>query len=370
MSDERFRFLHATPDDEPEIRTLVGSVAMPGTVSVRFEREPDYFLGTTIQGRPCDVLIARHVPDDALAGVMVRAERRVYLDGQESRVAYIGQIRIAPRFQGRWLMQRAALETVRMHDRSMPYMGVIASDNPVALGTIVGHRPPGSAVIQRVARLRSLAFLTTHRPGPWRARAGLPVTAAQPDTLDAIVDFLRLHGPSRQLFPVIDKEDLLDGLSYRGLRPQDLSIAWRDGDIAGVLGSWDQSGYKQEILAGTGPWLGRLRPAYDLLARAVGARPLPRPGEPIRTAFGCLRCTADDDPDVFAALLRAARVHARRQGQAFLLIGFDVREPLARTLGRALAVPYESDVFLGSFPQDGTVMQLDGRPVHIEVGTL
>jgi hypothetical protein len=368
MSEGRFRFLHATPDDEPEIRALVGSLVMPGTVSVRFEREPDYFLGTTIQGRPCDVLIARHLPDDELAGVMVRAERRVYLDGREARVAYIGQIRIAPRYQGHWLMQRAAAEAVRLRDRSLPYVGVIASDNPVARGTIAGRRPPGSATVERIARLRSLAFVVHRRSGPRRTR--LPVTAAQPETLETVADFMRFHGPSRQLFPVVDTEDLLDGVSYRGLRPRDLMIAWRDGDVAGILGSWDQSAYKQEILAHSGPRLRRLRPAYDLLARAIGAHSLPRPGEPIRTAFGCLRCTADDDPDVLGALLRAARARARRQGQAFLLVGFDAAEPLARTLGRPLAVTYESDVYLGSFPGDGTPLRLDGRPVHVEVGTL
>lgn len=368
MSERRFRFLQATPDDEPEIRALVGALAMPGTVSVRFEREPDYFLGTTIQGQPCDVLIARHVPDGLLAGVMIRAVRRVYLEGREARVKYIGQIRIAPRFQGRWLMQRAALEAVRGSDRSMPYVGVIASDNKVALGTITGSRPPAAARVEHIARLRSLAFVTHRSPGPRRAH--LPVTPCEPGMLEAVVDFLRTHGPDRQLFPVVDREALLDGVSYRGLQSQDLLVARRDGDIAGVLGSWDQWSYKQEILADDGPRLRRLRPAYDLLARAIGARRLPRPGEPIGTAFGCLRCTADDDPDVLAALLRAARARARLQGQAFLLVGFDTREPLLRSLGRPLAVTYESDVFLGRFPDEGAPPRLDGRSVHVEVGTL
>ena len=188
--------------------------------------------------------------------------------------------------------------------------------------------------------------------------------------LDAVVDFLRRHGPDRQLFPVVEKRELLDGARYRGLRAEDLVIAQRDGDIAGVLGSWDQSGFKQEILADPGTRLRRLRPVYDLLARAIGARRLPRPGEPVRTAFGSLRCTADDDPDVLDALLSGARARARQQGQAFLLVAFDAREPLARALGRPLAVSYESDVFLGAFPEDGLSLRLDDRPVHIEVGTL
>ena len=74
-AESNFEFRWATPDDEPDIRALIGSVAMPGAVAVRFAREPDYFLGTTIMGDPCDVLVARHQPDGQLAGIACRAEQ-------------------------------------------------------------------------------------------------------------------------------------------------------------------------------------------------------------------------------------------------------------------------------------------------------
>jgi hypothetical protein len=363
-----FRFATATRADEPEIRALVGGLAMPGAVSVRFAREPDYFLGTTVQGDPCDVLIARHEPDDTLAALMVRAERRVYLDGEEARVAYIGQIRIAPRFQGRWLMQRAVLELGELHEQALPYTGVIAGDNAVALGTIAGRRPPGAPHVVRIARLRSLAFLLHDRFV--RRRASLPVERGDDARLDEIVAFLREYGRRRQLFPVLERDHFRDGQTYRDLRLADLGVVRRDGRIAGVLGSWDQSAYKQEIVEGYSKRLRRLRPAYDLLALLMGAQRLPRPGAPIRTAFGCLRCLADDDPDVLAALLDHARERAARQGQAFLMVGFDDREPLLRSLGRPLTVTYQSDVFLGSFAGEGTAVDLDGRPVHVEIGAL
>ena len=229
-----FSFAKAARADEPEPRRLVGGLAMPGAVSVRFAREPDYFLGTTVQGDPCDVLIARHEPDHTLAALMVRAERRVYLDGEEARVAYIGQIRIAPRFQGRWLMQRAVLEW-ELHDQALPYVGVIAGDNAVALGTIAGRRPPGAPHVVRIARLRSLAFLLHDRFA--RRRACLPVERGDDARLDEIVAFLREYGRRRQLFPVVERDHLRDGQTYRDLRLADLGVVRRDGRIAGVLGS-------------------------------------------------------------------------------------------------------------------------------------
>lgn len=363
-----YRFLRATHQDEPEIRALVGGLAMPGTVSVRFEREPDYFLGTTVHGDPCDVLIARHTASDELAAVMVRAERRVFLNGVAARIIYIGQIRIAPRYQGRWLMQRAALEVGKLRDDSAPSLGVIASDNPIALGTIAGRRAPGAAQVSRVAQLHSLAFLLHHRLN--RGGSQLPVAWGGQANLEEIVDFLAAMGPRRQFFPVIERDRLTDGRTYRGLRLEDLCVIRRDGEIAGVLGSWDQSRYKQEMVAAYSPRLRRLRPGYDLLARLLGGDRLPRVGQPVRTTFGCLHCQSDDDPDVLEALLHGARDRARRQGAAFLMVGFDARDPQLQTLGRPLAVTYRSDVFLGSFAGDEPAAALDGRPAYIEIGTL
>jgi hypothetical protein len=366
--DGAFRFALAGREDEPDIRALVGSLAMPGSVSVRFERQPDYFLGTTIQGDPCHVLIARHVPDGTLAALAVRAERRVWLGGEPCRLAYIGQIRVAPRFQGRWLMQRAALEVSQLHEPGLPYLGVIATDNPVALGTLTGRRRPGAPEVRRLARLVSLA-LVVH--GRFRGRRPhLPVEFLSTATVEEAVAFLQRVGSGRDLFPIVTAQELLDGRSYRDLRLEDVAVVRRAGVIVGVLGSWDQSAYKQETVAGYGSRLARLRPAYDLMAWALGGRPLPAIGEGIRTAFGCLRCVADDDPDVLAALLWAALERAAGQGQAFLMLGFDERDPQLRQVPRWLRVAYRSEVFLGWYGPHDPSARLDGRPCQVEVGTL
>jgi hypothetical protein len=365
-----FEFTRAGPADEPEIRRLVGSVAMPGAISVRFEREPDYFLGTTIMGDPCDVLIARRRADGRLAGVLCRGERRAFINGEERPVGYIGQIRVAPEFRGMGgrLMARGLPLFREMGAPDLLYEGVVASDNPRARALLLELRPPGGLHATRISGLTSFAFLL--RPRRPVRMAGLSVDGVTPSDLEAVVAFLRRGGARRQLFPAYRLEDFTDGRTMRGLEPEDLAVARRGDRIVGVMGTWDQSAFKQEIVGGYGPALGRLRPAYDVAARLLRARRLPRVGERIEVAFAAPVCIADDDPGVFRTLLARTLGRARTRGLAFVMAGFADADPLLAEARRTLHVTYRSDLFVLSWTSPAPAAGLDGRVPYCEIATL
>ena len=136
------------------------------------------------------------------------------------------------------------------------------------------------------------------------------------------------------------------------------------------MGMWDQSAYKQDIVHAYGPSLRRLRPAYDLAARVIGARPLPAPGEPIRSAFAAFVCVADDDPDVFRSLLRATCARARARGLALITIGLTDDDPLLAAVGRRPRITYRSDLFVLSWSRGDPGTELDGRFPYVEIATL
>jgi hypothetical protein len=358
----------AGPEDEEDLRRLVGSVAMPGAVSMRFEREPDYFLGTTIAGDRCDVLIARRRSDGALMAMLNRAERRVFINGLEMRIGYVGQVRAAPGANGRWLLGRGIPLFRRLDDPPLRYLGVIAADNPRARRLLVERRPPGGIHATRITGLTGFALLLRRRR---RSIAqGLTVTGATPEALPEVVSFLRRVGSGRQLFPAYREQDFLDGRTMRDLRLEDLGVARRAGRIVGVLGMWDQSGYKQEIVAGYSPGLRRVKPVMDLAARLVGARPLPRVGERILVGVAEPVCIENDDPLVFRALLERAMACALDRGLALLMIGFPDDDPLLREARRTLHVTYRSDVFLASLREPSPAAGLDGRLVYCNLATL
>jgi len=367
MADSTFELRWARNGDEPEIRALIGSVAMPGAVAVRFAREPNYFLGTGIMGNPCDVLVARHQPDGQLAGIACRAESNAFVNGRDGMLGYIGQIRVAQEFRGRWLVNQGAEMFREASPPGLLYFGVIASENPRARQLLVGSRPPAGLHVKYISGLTTCAILL--RPMRESHTPGIAVTPGSPETLEEIVAFLRQNGSRRQFFPVYSMDDFTGGTKLRGLNPQDIMIARRGGKIVGVMAVWDQAAYKQDIIDSYGPMLRRLRPAYDLVARLLRASPLTPPGEIMPLAFASCICVADDDPAVMQALISACVKNACGRGKAYLMLGLADGDPLLPAVKRHLHVEYHSDLYALAW-DDGVIDQVDGRIPYIEIATL
>lgn len=247
------------------------------------------------------------------------------------------------------------------------YCGVVARENPRARELLVGRRAPGAPVRTRLAGLTTCAILLRPRRAP--RIPGVEIEPGSSASLPEIVAFLRVEGARRQLFPAYTVKGFTDGRTLRGLAPEDIAVARRNGRIVGVMAAWDQAAYKQDVVASYGPTLRRLRPAYDILARVLGARPLSRPGEAILLAFAACTAVADDDPAVLRGLLVACAERARGLGKAFLMLGLADSDPLLPVARRWLHVTYHSDLFtLAWDPEQAPVP--DGRVPCIEIATL
>ncbi len=369
--DGEFGFELARPGDDAELRRLLASTPMPGSITVTFEREPNYFLGGPTMGHRCDVLVARHLPDGELAGVLCHAIRPVFVNGTETEVGVIGQVRIAPQYQGKGLLHRGLPLFIEHSRPDLPNYGVIAADNPRARRAMVDH-PPEGFVVREVARINTLGLII-RRPKPL-VRGPTIVTRGTRAELAEIVAFLRHQGSTRQYYPAYREDDFTGGGTTRGLALEDLIVARRSGRVVGVVGVWDQSQYKQTIVRAYGGWLRPLRPLYDLAARVVRAAPLPKIGGEIRAAYVSFVCVADDDQGVMLALLREAYNEACRRGFSYLMIGLTDDDPLLPAARRYAHIPYRSWLVAAAW-KPGEVGRdlfpvLDGRPAYVEIAAL
>ncbi|HDD62181.1 MAG TPA: hypothetical protein ENF22_06610 [Chloroflexi bacterium] len=365
--NNKFKFNWATHDDEADIRALVGSVPMPGAVSIIFAREPDYFLGTTIMGDPCDVLVIRQNLDGQLAGIACRAERRAYINGQESPLGYIGQIRVGEDFRGNWLVHRGAKFFREASPDGLLYTGVIASENPRVRELLTGARLPGGLQLSGSWGLTTCAIpLRPRRP------IHLPGITIQPGSqkdLEEIASYLHLQGPRRQFFPSYIYDDFSEGLTLRGLKPEDIFIA-RQGDvIVGIMAAWDQAAYKQDLIDHYRMGLRLLRPFYNIAARLIKAKPLAAPGQVIPLMIASCICITEDNLSVMQVLLSACLENAYGKGKAFLMIGLSDQDPLLKVAQRYLHITYHSELFAVSW-SDKRGAVLDDRVPYIEIASL
>jgi hypothetical protein len=360
----------ATPADDLAIRGLCRNETMPGTIALRYEREPDFSLGCRVTGDAFQVLVAREEQSREVAGVACRSTRRVFVNGAPQRLGYLGQLRIGRRYRGRWLVSRGFAMLRRLHEQDpVPaYLVSIVEGNDEAAEVLVRKARKSFPLFQRVAELQTVAISLGRAARP--SEAGFAIASACPNDLPEVAEFLRTHGSRKQFFPVWT-ENSLRGLTSLGLHTGNVRILRRQGSILAVAALWDQSGYKQTVLHSYSGWRKAAAPLYSLGASWFGRPPLPRPGEKLRCVYASLLAVADDDSAVFAGLLRDLYNRAAALDCAYLLLGLDARDPLLSIAKKYAHVLYPSRLYLASWP-DGEHLheQLDRRIARVDIATL
>ncbi|HEX7288554.1 MAG TPA: hypothetical protein VF532_20385 [Candidatus Angelobacter sp.] len=360
----------AGPADDVAIRRLVKRESVPGRITVTFEREPDFSLGCAVTGEDCRILVARAAEDGEVVGVACRSVRHVFVNGREQRLGYLGQLRVDERFRGRWLVARGFRLLRQIHDEDpVPaYLASIIGGNPEAAGVLVGRRRKSFPNFHTVADYCTLAIDVQRPKGPVLCNARIsPASTAEAAEL---AEFLRTHGSKRQFFPVWTEQSLRS-LDEFGLKIEDLRIARRGREIAGVVGLWDQSAYKQTVVKSYSGWLRAVAPLWNSSAPWLGRNALPHPGEKLLSAYAALICVANDDLAVFGSLLREIYNLARLRGLNYLLVGLDARDPLLPVARAYAHVRYPSTLYLAEWSEGGHLHeQLDERPAYVDAATL
>jgi len=406
----RFHYSLAGPGDEAELRALLASVSMPGSLTVTFEREPDYFTGCPVMGDPCRTVVAREAGEPEgpsggalggapgrLAGFMCRALSHRYVDGRPRRVAYYGQLRIAPDYEGRWLLPlgRGFMRDLARDESADLGLTAIADDNEAARSAFMRKPRPGLPTLRPLCGIRTLGILLREPrldselgvpcrvPGTGLRRPpdGVVIGCGSPESLPGIVTFLNGEGRSRQFFPVVAVDDFRPGGSCPCLASEDFIVAWRDRRVVGACAVWDQEACKQTVLRAYGRSFARLKPLYDLFMKVGGFRPLPDIGGHIRSAYLAMTLVAGSHEAgpagrrarrVFAAMLDAARDLAARKGCSTLMAGFTDGDPLATVASERPNVEYRSTLCAveGLDGADSTAVDRAPLPWYVEIARL
>jgi hypothetical protein len=343
------KILEAGPRDEAELRALLRSQPMPGWVRISFEREPDYFAAAPIEGERHRVLLAREQtgPGDfgPLVGICARAVRRVFVDGEQRRLGYIGQFRAIDRWQGGWrvygLLKKGFNEVERSLHRpdELPYdITSILSDN-LAARRLLSANLRGMPHYQWLSGLNTLVY----RCGGRVRKRDIKVESGTVAGLRAIADCLQRNYRRYQFAPVWDQA----ALNAAGQTPEDFLVLRDGARVTACLGIWDQRAAKQMVVRDYRKSIALLRPLINLATPLFGFPRLPRKGRPLQQGWMSHLACDQDEPAALEALLPAALSRGRQLGLEQLMLGLADAHPLlpvARGIRRHLH--YRSDIYL------------------------
>ncbi len=318
----------AVATDDAALRRLFSSITMEADVSLRVDREPDFFTLYDMQGASACEAWTGEI-DGELMGLGTLMARDGYVDGELRRIGYLGDLRLDPRVRGREIL--ATLygpvldDFAARHGVDVFYTVVIAS-NTRAVAALTGPKAaslgiPTYHLLQKF-RIRALQTVAARRP-PRALRRRWAVSAATDADVAEIVDLLDRDARTRTFGIPMDEQRLrADIAAWPGLRLEDFVLVRdsRTGQLAGCMAPWDATPAKQTVVTGYRGSMRWIRRGYNTAAALLRAPRLPVPGRALRYAYATHQAVVDDDPDVLRILLHSAwfQVRSAGRGDVFL----------------------------------------------------
>jgi len=366
----RYQFSLAGHDDDAALRQRMAENHMQGNIVLSFRREPDYFLGCAVQGDRSEILKCVDASSGRIVGLGARHSKRLFVNGIETRVGYLSDLRADQAVRKRTLVARGYSFLRQLHDADqLPlYFSIILDGNDEAISSITSARA-GLPVYEDRGRILTPAIHLDRRR-PEHVCEGVSIRRGTASIMPQVFEFLRKEYAKKQLAPCYRNSDL-GSPRLLGLKPNNFYVAYRGNRIAGCVAAWDQSEFRQTHVERYSGILRVARPFYNIAARWSSLHALPAPGAKVPYLYLSLIATENNRTDIFATLLRTVYRDQRSGKYHFLIAGLHERDPLCQVLNDYRSIEAGGRLFLIYYPDDAEyISNLDERTFYIEMAAV
>lgn len=355
----------AIQSDNRDLLALAASCSMRGDMTLRFQREPDYFALNRLEGRDwsVDVIDA----EDRIAGCVGTSMRDVYINGSPMRTGYVGDLKVHPAHRN--------LETAdALSNHASARMDALPSGTPSLITVLAGNKAMekrlsgerGLTPFDWLAKIRSYSI-----PILWRRPivGRIAVERGQWFYLDSMAELWNRVAPQKQFAPVFDSSSFGDWIrSAPGLDISSYTLARsQSGELLGFLGLWDQSSFKQMYVEQYSRKMELVAAMMNAIAPKLGGARLAQVGEQMRFQTAVHVCVPSENPEVLRALLNCAHNSLRHTGNAFFNIGLDVADPLSAAVDGLFGQPTDINAYVGTTKERLNLASLKQLPLHYEI---
>lgn len=313
----------ANQADNEGLLALTRAAPMSGTIALRIDRDPDFFALLRMRGKSIVYVAVR---GREIVGCISAAIREVYISGAPETAAYVGDVKVHPRFSG----SRIALRLIQALEAYLRSAGVDICFSVVADGNL--RAMPlfeGRLGIPRWVRLGRF-LVDGLLPLPRRSRSEhYSIEIADAGALPAVVNLLDRFHRCRQFAPRLAEDEVARVLSSPSDAPFPRTFVARRGSRpVATLTLCDVAQAKRNVLLNA-PLV--LRGALTLLRIATAPFHgfcVPRIGDSLKLLNVRYAACEDGHAPALQSLFRLARAEAFRHRFSFLSLGLHERDPL------------------------------------------
>jgi len=366
------KFELATQADDADLRRLLRENPILGSISLSFEREPNYFYASAVEGDFHQTIVARESDSGNVIAFGNRSIRPLYVSGEVQDIGYMSQLRVNPNYgKGMYLARGLASGFKKYHElhfdgRTPFYIMSVIEDNMPARRLLTSG-------LSEYPIVREYTRMFTYAIYPVRQRRELPLPASMrivcgdDSRADDIVDCLNRNNLRKQLAP----HWTCDSLFTSNFSHSDFFLMLNKDRVVGCLACWNQNSFKQTIIRGYSGSLARWRKVINLFSRFVGVPYLPEPNTPLKYSYASHLAVDNDDPVIFKALLRVMYNHTLKQGYSYFMIGLTESHPFRKIVESYRPLTYISQIYLVNWDADDDLLsKLDQRTPGLEIAIL
>jgi predicted N-acetyltransferase YhbS len=354
----RIEIRQASEADNEGLLKLTRITPMAGAISLRIDREPDFFALLRLRGRN-KVFVATRGQE--VVGCISVALRTAYISGVPETIAYIGDMKVHPSFSG-------SLVAVRLIKALVADMRLAGIDVGFCVAADGNHRVmplfEGRLGMPRWFPLGRF-LVSGLLPSPIKGHSNrYIVDAAQPSDMPAITSLLDRFHRSRQFAPQLRDDEIAQTLSNSPKVPFLGTFVARTGQrVVATLTLCDTAPVKRNVLLNAPA---SLKAALALLRVAAAPFPgfhVPRMGQAVRLLSARYATCEDGHRAGLEALVARGRAEAFRHRFTFLMLGLHERDPLRTLVQMIPRLTFTSLAFATSLgnPQ-GLEKRVEGIP--------
>ncbi len=349
----------ATAKDSEALCALLENSPMGEQIRLTFERRPDYFLGAAVQAEEPIVVVGEDDKTGDLFGVFAAGSRRVFVNGEERKVRYLSDLRIDSSHRGgTWLARGYRFLRREVLDGDELAQTLILSDNAAVRqiltsrrGGLPGYFPAGEYLTYFLS-----GTVTAANAGAWEVRQ------ARPEDVGGMQRFFDREARRKQYYPCYRFEDLDTSSYYRGQSIADYWLAFEGEELCGILGTWDQSEFRQTRIQAYHGAIRYARPFLNLVSSVT----FPDPGEVLPMRYLHTAVTKDNRPEILEALLSSILSQEPRF-PGYWVLGLDAADPLNAALSRCRKRVFRGGHYGVSF---GDAPDLPEGPFYFEAARI